>query len=275
MIMDRINKKIIGGIALVAILAAATFALPSASADLTALDKIGTIINIITNIQTTVNSILTEVTNIEGKLDGTVPSKITEIDTEVDKIEGKLDGTEDSLLNDPTFGLEEIKNEVKNIEGNTYIPFRSTNSEAFVCAEQNDFDIITARIESEDGKTFVVNSIALSTFGVDNENDDMAAQAFDVDGLVYGFVKHDITGNFPFDVSSEILGTHDDVPEQGDYVANQLVSLAGGSGIEFEISCEDANNTAAITIPANGIMVSGWKEITDTINVDLFDPFDP
>ncbi|MGH9922418.1 MAG: hypothetical protein ACRD38_06680 [Nitrososphaerales archaeon] len=50
--MQRMNKKTIGGIVLAAILVAGMVTLmPSASADLTALDKIGTIINILLNIQ--------------------------------------------------------------------------------------------------------------------------------------------------------------------------------------------------------------------------------
>ena len=51
MIMDRLNKITIGGIVLAAALVSGTFAIPSASGDLTTLDKIGTIINILLNIQ--------------------------------------------------------------------------------------------------------------------------------------------------------------------------------------------------------------------------------
>ncbi len=58
--MQRPNKKMIGGIALATVLVAGIFAITpqNASADLTALDKIGTIINIITDIQVTVTDIL-------------------------------------------------------------------------------------------------------------------------------------------------------------------------------------------------------------------------
>ncbi|MGH9878609.1 MAG: hypothetical protein ACRD5H_13310, partial [Nitrososphaerales archaeon] len=64
-----------------------------ANADLTALDKIGTIINIITGIQGTVNNIETIVLDIQNT---------------VNNIFGEV--------TDPGHGLEEIKNEVSNTE---------------------------------------------------------------------------------------------------------------------------------------------------------------
>ncbi|MEM2760142.1 MAG: hypothetical protein QXU32_04860 [Nitrososphaerales archaeon] len=56
------NKKAVGGIMLAAILIGAVALILNASADLRNLDKFETLINIILNIQNTVNNILTEIT---------------------------------------------------------------------------------------------------------------------------------------------------------------------------------------------------------------------
>ncbi len=95
--MKKLSKTIFSGIVLAAILVTAIFTLPDASADLTALDKIGTILAIITNIQNIVidvqnkvSSSSNEVTNIEEKLDGTRPSLVTNINQTVTGINEDL-----------------------------------------------------------------------------------------------------------------------------------------------------------------------------------------
>ncbi|MGH9922467.1 MAG: hypothetical protein ACRD38_06930 [Nitrososphaerales archaeon] len=100
--MQITNKKAIVGITLATILVAVvlTFMPQNANADLTALDKIGTIINIITGIQGTVNNIETIVLDIQNT--------VNNIQNTVNNIFGEV--------TDPGHGLEEIKNEVSNTE---------------------------------------------------------------------------------------------------------------------------------------------------------------
>ncbi|MGH9923453.1 MAG: hypothetical protein ACRD38_11945, partial [Nitrososphaerales archaeon] len=88
--MNKLNRKTIGGIVLAAALMAGMLALiPSASADLTALDKIGTIINILLNIQADLSD---KLKLIVGKADTSVGFSGDEVEITVNAMnaEGEL-----------------------------------------------------------------------------------------------------------------------------------------------------------------------------------------
>jgi len=113
--MDRINKKIISGITLASILVAGTivFTPQNATADLTALDKFGTIINLLIDIQNTVNNIFNEVTDGEHGL--------AEIKREVRNIEGNV-----------TQIKEDLRDKLKLIVGNHTDDVEAQQDETFL-----------------------------------------------------------------------------------------------------------------------------------------------
>ncbi len=271
------STKTIGGIALAAILVVAIFALPSASADLTALDKIGMIINIITSIKNTVSDILTEVTNIEGKLDGTVESLVTNINRNVTAI--------NATVNSPVFGNEEIKNEVINIESEVtdsqYVPFRKDSIPNGICVANSNTVFpgrsVLIRIDSTGTSgSFRVDSIILEVSGIDEATDTIAVGSLTVDNV--NTISHnspDVTGsgvpvqNF---VTFDALG----LPVASgsfdfSFPSSLTAESAGSTDMFLQLGCRNGSpgSINGRDIELEKVQVSGWKQPDETINISF------
>ncbi len=206
----------------------------------------------------------TEVTNIEGKLDGTVASKITEIDTEVGNIEAKLD--------DPNFGLEEIKDEVTTIESNQYVPFVEVitpQEDGFTCATAaQGFDADQLRIDNTaTSGNFVVTSILMSPSGVDEVQDIISIFSVRIQNAItnplFPTLTQDLTGQVgPSLRAFDIMGVT--LEENGNFPTQITAESAGVFDIGVTIGC----NVGTMTdISFVAIQVSGWKQVGDTITL--------
>jgi len=224
------------------------------------LDVVGPITGqTITNLQNQINAAgisgetETQIDNIEGNLTSSTFG-LEEIKNEVRFIEGNVTS--------PTFGLEEIKNEVSNIENNTYVPFRNSITPIIFCATQGEFDSDEIHIESQNGKPFIVTSVFLryAVGAIDNK---MELTSLTVDNNLILFDGVDLTGiQTNTNDSVELLGSKNERAD-GNF-AREIASQGSGTpDIKIKLSCNSVGGSVKFEAVST---VSGWKQEGDTIS---------
>jgi len=228
-----------------------------------------------------IDTIDTEVGAIETKLDGetsglaAIKGAIDTVDTEVDAIEAKLDNSD--------FGLEEIDNEVEAIEakldsGTTglaaikasqYVPFKVRTTADKTCdvadaGSTPSLMFITINSAATSGD-FMVTGVKVNVDGLDAASDSIKTRSALQDSQGGSSVSDDLTGShstngFTFDVMGTTLTSGAKFPTQ---LAAQSI---GDSDISIVLTC-NAGTTSDITFGAQSIIVSGWKQVDDTITV--------
>jgi len=155
-------------------------------------------------------SILTEVQNIEEKLDGDRLSLITQISNDIVSMLTSIAQIL-GILQDPNFGLEEIKEEVSSIEENMNIGATKSLS-----------------VDVNGGSTFIIgapdsefptpNVVITNPFDPPRDsNIKICVDATSFTGKVGSLVrlKLDVAGDGDFSVHSEAMGAEDQGPKKG------------------------------------------------------------
>jgi len=201
------------------------------------------------------------ITNLQNQINAAGISVETE--TQIDNIEGNITSS--------TFGLEEIKNEVRFIEGNVtdsiYIPFKKEISPlagGFVCdlvdGGSSDTDTITINSDKTTG-FFLITGINFVTSDVDEMQDEIAVLNILVDGGAFAFSSGDITGDLPNGITFDIMGYQGVV---GKFPHQIVAESNGAEDVKIIISCQAGTTT---DIDFNLITVSGWKRADEQISV--------
>jgi len=224
------------------------------------------IIDIVTDIQTTVNGIDTEVTNIEGKLDGTVPSSVSDIKTETDKIQMVKDDV--GAIKTETDKIQMIKDDIASISTGTSLePFTIVIQSVPLIAEICDVagggpDTDQLIIGNFGTGGFIVTGILFTLNGVDSATDTFVIKELKWGSTTTDMPTPDLTGtyslgvgldpfpNIGFDIMGQPLTT-------GGLFPHQLSSARGEIQITFECNAGTTNN---MNILRHGITVMGWKE---------------
>ncbi len=279
--MHRLNKKTIGGIALATIIVAGMFVfMPSASADLAALDKFGTIINILTMIQNTViniqnllldpnfglEEIKREVIIIESNV--TSPEHgLKEIKREVRNIESNVTSS--------LFGLKEIKREVNNIEGNVTSPDFGLEE---IKREVNNIEgnITSSIFGLEEIKNEVRNiegNVTDPVFGLEEIKNEVRNIEGNITSSIFGLaeIKREIIGiegNITSsDFGLEAIDNSQYVPFKATTSSTGTCAEAGG-GFDFDgIAIASAATTGDFIITGVAIEPSGIDQASDSIQV--------
>jgi len=214
-------------------------------------------------------AILSEVQNIEGKLDGTVPSLITQIMSALTQIQSALASIQTSIaqilsiLQNPNFGLEEIKEEVSSIQATQYVPFKieATGLPATcdVAGGSPDTDSLTI----DGGSDFTVTSVIIFPTGVNEGSDTINVDSIVIDGTSFATSSLDLTGLSTSPQASDIIGTSS-VTIAGKLPTTITAVGTGGSDIIILIKC-NAGSSTNIDFNAGKIIVSGSKLATDAI----------
>lgn len=174
--MATIFKKSILILTIAAVLIAGTFSIDKAFAPAPP-DPFAVIIGKLDQIIATISGTDSEVSNVEGKLDGTVSSKITEIDANVVTIQTTLD--------DSSTGLAEIKSEVSDIQddasvigfstpltGGTFDPLTDTLTEALQdIKEDQDHTLEVRTLAQPIPAALAANTVWYDLFDNAAEND--------------------------------------------------------------------------------------------------------
>jgi len=177
------------------------------------------------------------------------------------------------LLKHPVFGLEEIKDEVRNIEtetdkiqmvkDNQYVPFIKTSTTLGNCAsagasQVNKFVNIDA--SGEDGD-FIITGLLITVGGV-NAGATMSIGQITIDQLQYTFQSADLISGFSGTPSAEVLGS---LTTQGRTMPHQFAAdSSGAQDIRFNLFC---TATANADLVVEQLTVSGWKKPGHTITI--------
>ena len=207
----------------------------------------------------------TQIDNIESDV-GMIKTTVGGIDTEVTNIEAKLDN--------PNFGLEEIKKEVTTIESNQFVPFAELiepQEDGFTCATAaQGFDSDQLRIgNTATSGNFVVTSILMFPTGVDEPQDIIRIASVRIrndatTNPLFPTFTQDLTGLVgpslrAFDIMGVTLEENGNFPTQ---------ITTAGSAFAFDIGITIFCNVGTMTdISFVAIQVSGWKQVGDTINL--------
>ena len=200
------------------------------------------------------------------------------------------------LLKDPVFGLEEIKNEVRNIEtsvtdisdiktetdkiqmvkDNQYVPFTALTATAATC-DVDDANstpkVFQVRITSPATTgNFIITGVFMDPNGLSgaSDTDFIKLRALNVDGLTGGFTVSDtLVGNAGGSSAFDIMGQP---LRDGGTFPHQITVVNAGQvhDVLIEFTCNAGTSGGAIGFFANQIKVSGWKLASDTIIVDTF-----
>jgi len=234
--------------------------------------KLDQIIAIITGIDT-------EVTNIEGKLDGTVQSFVSDIktepdkiqmvkgdvgmikttvgdiDTEVSNIEGKLDGTVQSFVSD----IKTETDKIQMVKDNQYVPFTETQTSLGTCASAGASNVAeTFRIaKSGESGDFIITGIIMKVGGV-NPGAQLRSTQFVFGGIGYGFSTVDLISGFSGNSAVELLGAPTITGRTTPY------QIALDSSITIHLLC---TATANLDLDLTHVVVSGWKKPGHTISI--------
>ncbi len=199
-----------------------------------------------------ISDIKTEVSNIEGKLDGTTTSFISDIKTEVSNIEGKLDGTTSSFVSD----IKTETDKIQMVKDNQYVPFIKTSTTLGNCAsagasQVNKFVNIDASGEVGD---FIITGLLITVGGV-NAGATMSIGQITIDQLQYTFQSADLISGFSGTPSAEVLGSP---TTQGRTMPHQFAADSSGSqDIRFNLFCTATVNADLVV---EQLTVSGWKK---------------
>ena len=167
--------------------------------------------------------------------------------------------------------IADLSANMQGIENNQYVPFKATLAEAQILDEAGgtlDWDNIEINSLATTGD-FIVTGILMRVNGIDETDDLVGVGYFTVDWQHMGnwFTDNLIqTGGSPlWNMAVEILGQ----PRFGGVATlpHQIAASCSGSPDIAITLRSDARTTSNLTIPADGIIVSGWKQAGDTVTV--------
>jgi len=196
---------------------------------------------------------------IEAGLSSETETQIDNIESEVTNIEGKLDGTVQSLVTD----IKTETNKIQMIKDNQYVPFIKTSTTLGNCAsagasQVNKFVNIDA--SGEDGD-FIITGLLITVGGV-NAGATMSIGQITIDQLQYTFQSADLISGFSGTPSAEVLGS---LTTQGRTMPHQFAADSSGSqDIRFNLFC---TATANADLVVKQLTVSGWKKPGHTITI--------
>jgi len=171
------------------------------------LDVIGTITGqTITNLQNQINAAGISA-ETETQIDD-IEEDITSSTFGLEEIKNEVRFIEENVT-DPVFGLEEIKTEVTNIESSQYVPFKAQFANAKVCDAAGGASLSQDKliIDSDGTGTFMVDSIQIVISGNDQATDQFNVDFYSVDGGATMFIAtEDLTGTSTNDLGFEIMG---------------------------------------------------------------------
>ena len=198
------------------------------------------------------------------------------------------------LLKHPVFGLEEIKDEVRNIEtshtdisaiktqtdkiqmvkDNQYVPFTAltaTDATCDVIDANSTTMIFQVRISSSATTgNFIITGVFMDANGLNGvaDTDFIKLRALSVDGATVGFtVSDNLVGNTNGSSAFDIMGQP---LRDGGTFPHQITVVNAGQvhDVLIEFTCNAGTTGSDIGFFANEIKVSGWKLASDTITVD-------
>ena len=177
---------------------------------------------------------------------------ISDIKTEVSNIEGKLDGTTSSFVSD----IKTETDKIQMVKDNQYVPFIKTSTTLGNCAsagasQVNKFVNIDASGEVGD---FIITGLLITVGGV-NAGATMSIGQITIDQLQYTFQSADLISGFSGTPSAEVLGSP---TTQGRTMPHQFAADSSGSqDIRFNLFCTATVNADLVV---EQLTVSGWKK---------------
>jgi len=248
-----------------------------------------------------IDNIESEVTNIEGKLDGTVPSLVIDIKTETDKIQMVKDDV--GTIKTETNKIQMIKDDVgmikttvggidtgvTNIEGkldaiigklntleikirnntkldNQYVPFRVHEpNDGFTCVAGEGDTFHAIRIKGDTPDDYLITGITVTPIFPNESIDSFRIEALVVNSRGGPMISEELL-NIPSSGGVPVINLMGAPLVAGGTFPYQIASSNGGV-IEVLISC-DAGNIGDLFI--GNWMISGWKKQTQTISIEPF-----
>lgn len=160
-------------------------------------------------------------------------------------------------LDDLEVTTDNIETKIDNVEANQYVPFKATLSGYHTLDTLGgtwDEDLIFIESSSTTGD-FIVTSVAVSIFGVDDQFDWFKVKWVRVDfGPSFGLPDEDLTEDRVGGIGVNILPFQIVANSEGIYDIAIKVETSAGEGFD-------------IWIPDGHLIVSGWKQAGDTITV--------
>jgi len=191
-----------------------------------------------------------EVRNIETSV-----ADISDIKTEVSNIEGKLDGTTSSFVSD----IKTETNKIQMIKDNQYVPFTKTETSLGTCASAGASNVVeTFRIAKSGGSgDFIITGIIMKVGGV-NPGAELSSTQFVFGGIGYPFSTVDLISGISGNPAVELLGAPTITGRTTPY------QIALDSSITIHLLC---TATANADLDLTRVVVSGWKKPGHTISI--------
>jgi len=200
-------------------------------------------------------SIETEVTNIEAKLDDSFFG-LAALKSILDQIVALL------------IGIDTETDKIQMVKDNQYVPFKATGPAGTVTCDTLDggFEIHSITIEN-DGTSgvFLITSISVQFRGVNDAADEIIYSDVTIDGNTF-LINSQVTGTSTAPHTFEVLGVPLGFGADANFMHQIAAESSGSSDVILRVVCS-AVGTENITIDTNAIQVSGWKLPSDTVTV--------